>query len=70
MMPTDAQVKLYWLTAPQPAGPEALQDCSERLTCVRKLKRVHLMDASMGDLLSERISTASYKIHEQTRRTY
>ena len=55
---------------PQPAGPKAPQGFSKPLTCVRKLKRVPLMDGDMADLLSECISTASYKIHEQVHQSY
>ena len=53
----------------QPAGAKQSRGFSKQLICVRKLKRLLLMCGDMGDSLSERISTASYKIHEQARRS-
>jgi len=38
--------------------------------CVRKLKPFRLMADDMVDLLSEHISTASYRMNEQIRQSY
>ena len=70
MKPTDAQVGYHWLTSAR-TGPNATPKVSRSdLRASEELKRLHLMDGDMADLLSECISTASYKIHEQVRQSY
>jgi len=53
----------------QATGIPELQGSSKQLMCGRKFQCLLLMYGDMADLLCERISTASYKIHEQVRRS-
>ena len=69
MKPTDARVGYNWLTACE-TGRMRLRSSSQRLTCVRRPKRLHLTDVDMADSLSECISTANYRIREQLRQSY